>query len=225
MRNKLFSIFAGLALVALSASSALAGTGGGGADLGLHAARVSSGTVTNGRGSNTTAQVVWGTDDPATGAGHYGGIYGGIEDSGTIVGLWEQDFHAVTCDDGTTGSVGTSRIGDGSGTVTIAPNLQSAVVTGVLTIYTSVFDTCAGTEEVVATETGVPMRLDLAATGQPSNDVSSFHDLLAGVYNFHQSTHIISRQASGSALLDGKTYAFDAGLISGLRSNYHENSR
>jgi hypothetical protein len=216
MHSKLLSLGLGVGLVALSTSSVLA----------------AGGTVSNGSGSNAVAQVVWGTDDPATGAGHYGGISGDIEDWGTIVSLMEKDFHAVTCDNGTldpsddyTGSAGTARTGIGSGTVTIAPNLQSAVVTGVLTIDTSVFDTCAGTEEVVNTETGVSIRLDLAATGQPSNDVSSFHDLLAGVYNSHQITSSISRAATGTAFLGGQPYAFDAGLISHNRWNYHESSR
>ena len=54
MRNKLFSIVAGLALVALSASSALADTtGGGGADLGLDAVQVSAGTVISKTGEVT----------------------------------------------------------------------------------------------------------------------------------------------------------------------------
>ncbi len=46
MRNRLFSIVAGLALVALSASSTLAATdGGGGSDLGLDAVQITGGSV------------------------------------------------------------------------------------------------------------------------------------------------------------------------------------
>lgn len=217
MHSKLLSLGLGVGLVALSTSSVLA----------------AGGTVFNGRGSNAVAQVVWGTSDPVTSAGHYGGVYGDVESFGTIVGLWEEDTHASMCDPGTPGDPsddylamsGTRRTGDGAGTVAIAPDLKSAAVTGVLTITTFAFDECAGTWAVVATETGVPVRLDLTATGQPSNDVSSFHDLLAGVYNSHQITNSISRAATGTAFLGGRPYAFDAGLISHNRWNYHESSR
>src|SRR5450759_2169005 len=63
MHSKLLSLGLGVGLVALSTSSVLA----------------AGGTVFNGRGSNAVAQVVWGTSDPVTGAGHYGGVYGDVE--------------------------------------------------------------------------------------------------------------------------------------------------
>lgn len=53
MRNKLLSILAGLALVALSGSSALAATGGGGTDLGLDSVQISGGTVISKTGEVT----------------------------------------------------------------------------------------------------------------------------------------------------------------------------
>lgn len=191
------------------------------------------GSVFNGRGSNAVAQVVWGRSDPIAGVDDFGGVYGDIEDSGTLVGLWEQDDHAVTCDAGTPddrsddfqATRGTGRTGDGAGTVTIAPDLRSAVVTGVITITTYAFDGCAGTWDVTATKRGVPLRFDLVATGQPSVDSSSSRELVPGVYNTHQLTNSVSRAATGTASLGGRSLAFDAGLISRTRWSYHESSR
>jgi hypothetical protein len=217
MRSKPLSIGIGLALVAVSATGVLA-------------AGPASGTVFSGRGSNVIAQVVWGMSDPVTGEGRIGGLYGDIETFGTLVGLWEKDDHAITCDAGTPGDpsddysamAGTGRSGDGPGTVSVAADLRSAVVTGVLTIESYAFDQCAGTWTVTATETGVPMRLDLVATGRPSSDASSFHDLVPGVSNSIQVTSGISRSATGTASLGGLSLAFDAGLISRNRWTYHE---
>jgi hypothetical protein len=191
------------------------------------------GSVFNGRGANAVAQVVWGRSDPIAGVDHFGGVFGDIEDSGTLVGLWEKDDHVVTCDAGTPGdpsddfqaTQGTGRTGDGEGTVAIASDLRSAVVTGVITITTYAFDGCAGTWDVTATETGVPLRFELVATGQPSVDSSSSRELVPGVYNTHQLTIGVSRTATGTAALGGRPLAFDAGLISRNRWSYHESSR
>ncbi len=189
-----------------------------------------AGTVVNSTGSNTTAQVVWGTGDE-TGAGHYGGIYGDIESWGTLVGLWELDAVAVTCDAGTPdpsddyqGMAGSMRNGDAEGSVTVAPDLGSAVVTGVLTITTVIFDDCAGTYEVTGTATDVPVELDLVAIGKKTSEGDMTHDLLAGVYNFHMNMCSGSREAAGTALLGGEPYPYDSGLISRNRWSTHENS-
>lgn len=192
-----------------------------------------AGTVGNSSGSNTVAQVVWSESyDPATDEGRFGGIYGDIEDWGTVVGLWESDSRLVECDNGTTdpsddfmGMATTWRSGDGPGTVTIAPNLKGAVVTGVLTITTATTDPCAGTYTIVATETDVAMRLDLVATDQPAPWADRYHERLAAVYNSHQILRSMSRSATGTALLGGRSYAFDSGLISRNSWNSHENAR
>lgn len=225
MRTTFSGLGVGLVIALASASTALAaapaGSAGGGA------------VAFNGHDANAIAQVVWGTSDPVTGAGRTGGMYGDVESFGTIVGLWETDGHAAICDAGTPADPsddflamsGTGRSGDGQGTVAIASDLRSALVTGVMTITSYAFDECAGTWTVVATETGVPMRLDLVATGRPTTDSSSSHDLLPGVDNTHQITNGISRWATGTATLAGRPVAFDAGLLSRNRWSYHENVR
>jgi len=231
MRTKLpgLGLCLGVAIFLAGATGALAA----GPVAGPPALNTVGASVFNGRGANAVAQVVWGTSDPVTGEGHFGGVYGDVEAFGTYVGLWENDDHVVTCEAGTPGDPsddfqatrGTGRVGDGVGTVTIAPNLQSAVVTGDLTITSYAFDGCAGTWDVTATETGVPLRFGLVATGRPSNDSSFSRELLPGVYNTHQLTSGISRTATGTASLDGRQLAFDAGLISRNRWSYHESSR
>jgi len=192
------------------------------AGLSIAATPALAGTVTNSRGSNVVAQVVWGTGDE-NGGGHFGGIYGDIESWGAVVGLWEQDAQVVTCDNGTPGDptddfmgyVGMLRHGDGEGAVTVAANLQSARVTGVLTITTMNVDYCAGIyDDVILVEEDVPVLLELVATSKPMPSVDVYHERLASVYNFHQNTHMRSRYATGTAKLDGQDYAFDSGLIS-----------
>ena len=190
-------------------------------------------SVFNGHDANAVAQVVWGRSDPASGEDHFGGVYGDIETFGTFVGLWQDDEQVVTCDAGTPGDPsddfqatrGSGRTGDGLGTVTIAPNLQSAVVTGDITITSYVFDWCAGTWDVTDVETAVPLRIDLVAAGAPTIDSSTSRELLPGVYNSHQLTNGISRTAVGTASLAGRPLAFEAGLISRNRWSYHESSR
>ena len=188
-------------------------------------------SVTNSSGSNMTAQVAWGTGDE-TGAGHYGGIYGDMESGGTIVGLFEQDAIVVTCDNGTPGDltddfmgyVGTFRDGQGAGSVTIASNLQSASVTGLLALTTVQVNYCTGQFDVISTETDVPVVLELVAISQPMPSVDTYHELLASVYNMHQNIHVMSRYATGTAMLGGEPYAFDSGLISHNHWTDHQNS-
>ncbi len=168
-----------------------------------------------------TAQVVWGTGDE-NGGGHFGGIFGDIEDTGTVVGLWEQDAQAVTCDSGTPadtsddfpGYIGTFRNGYGGGTVTIARDLGTATGSGVITITTWYTNDCTGVWNELLVETDVAFTLDLQATSRATHDVSRSHDLLAGHYNAHANMHMTTRYASGSATLGGAPYAFDSGLIS-----------
>jgi len=189
--------------------------------------------VTNSSGSNMTAQVVWGTGDE-NGGGHFGGIYGDIETSGTSVGLWEQDAQVVSCDNGTPGDltddflgyVGTFRDGSGDGSVTIAPNLQTARLTGVLTLTTVNVDYCAGNYgEVISVETDVPVLLELVATSGPMPSFDTYHERLASVYNMHQNIHMMSRYATGTALLGGSPYEFDSGLISRNHWTDHSNTQ
>jgi hypothetical protein len=191
-----------------------------------------AGSVSNSSGSNMTAQVVWGTGDE-NGGGHFGGIYGGVESSGTYVGLWEQDAQVVPCDNGTPGDtsddfmgyVGIMTNGDGTGSVTISPNLQTARVTGVLTITTMGVDYCAGNYGVViATREDVPVSLDLRSTSNPMPWVDVSSDRLAHIYNMHQNVHGMSRDAAGTAMLGGEPYAFDSGLISHNHWTGHDNS-
>ncbi len=190
-----------------------------------------AGTVTNSSGSNMTAQVVWGTGDE-NGGGRYGGIYGDIENSGTIIGLWEQDAQVVPCTNGTpddptddfTGYVGTMRNGHGEGAVAVAANLRDARVTGTLTITTVKVDYCAGNYgEVTLLETDVPVLLELVAISGPMPSVDVNHDRLASVYNFHQNIHMMSRYATGTAMLGGAQYRFDSGLISHNHWTDHHN--
>ncbi len=182
-----------------------------------------AGSVSNSSGSNMTAQVVWGTGDE-NGGGHYGGIYGDIESWGTVVGLHEQDAQVVTCDNGTPGDpsddymgyVGTFRDGqdEGDGAATVAANLGGAQVTGHLTITTAEVNDCLGTYDVISTETGVAVLLDLLAISQPTPSVDVNSERLASVYNMHQNIHTMSRYATGTAMLGGAPYHFDSGLIS-----------
>jgi hypothetical protein len=196
------------------------------------AAPVAARSVSNASGGNSTAQVVWGTGDE-TGAGHYGGIYGDIEDFGAIVGLWESDLDWVTCDAGTPedpsddyeGYIGTWVSGDGSGTVTIARDLGSATVSGTITVYHGWQDDCAQTSGTTSMEEGVTLVLDLVATGRATSDRDRQHDLLAGIYNSHTSMKSTNRPATGTAFLGGEPYPFDSGLISRNRWTWHENSR
>jgi hypothetical protein len=190
-----------------------------------------AGTVTNSTGSNMTAQVVWGTGDES-GGGHYGGIYGDIESWGTIVGLWEQDAQVVTCDNGTPadpdddfmGYVGTLRFGEGGGDVSVAANLGTARVTGVLTITTVNVDYCAGIfDDVILVEADVPVLLELVATSRPMPSVNVYHERVASVYNYHQNSHMMSRYATGTALLGGAPFAFDSALISHNHWTDHSN--
>jgi hypothetical protein len=192
------------------------------AGLSIAATPALAGSVSNSSGSNETAQVVWGTGDE-NGGGHYGGIYGDIESRGTYVGLWEQDAQVVPCDNGTPdnpdddfmGYVGMLRNGDGEGEVTIAANLRTARVTGVLTITTVNVDYCAGIyDDVILVEENVPVLLELVATSKPMPSVDVYHERLASVYNYHQNNHMMSRYAAGTALLGGAPYQFDSGLIS-----------
>jgi len=191
-----------------------------------------AGSVSNNSGSNMTAQVVWGIGDE-NGGGHFGGIYGDIESSGTMIGLWEQDAQVVPCDNGTPGDpsddfmgyIGTMTNGDGTGSVTISPNLQAARVTGVLTITTMEVDYCAGNYGVVvATREEVPVSLELRSTGNPMPWVDVFSDRLAHIYNMHQNIHGMSRYAAGTAMLGGQPYPFDSGLISNNHWTDHYNS-
>jgi hypothetical protein len=180
-----------------------------------------AGSVSNSTGSNTTAQVVWGSGDE-TGAGHYGGIYGDVESHGTIVGLWENDVVVLTCDNGTPadpsddwqGFAGTMRNGFGEGTVSIAPNLGWASVSGLLRLETVIFNNCTNDYVTTNVETDVPVTLELVATTTSDNSFTKMHELLASQYNIHQNVHMVSRYATGTALLGGEPYAFDSGLIS-----------
>lgn len=191
------------------------------AGLSIVATPALAGTVTNSSGSNMTAQVVWGTGDE-NGGGRYGGIYGDIESWGTTIGLWEQDAQVIACNNGTPddptddfmGYVGTMRNGDGEGAVTVAANLKTARVAGVLTITTAEVDYCAGTYLVTSVEENVPVLLELVATSGPMPSVDVNHERLASVYNFHQNIHMMSRYATGTAMLGGAPYHFDSGLIS-----------
>jgi hypothetical protein len=105
------------------------------------------------------------------------------------------------------------RNGLGEGTVTIAPNLARASVSGVLRIETTVFDTCTNTY-VTTSESGVPMTLELVAISSADSSLSKMHELLASQYNYHQNMHMQTRYAAGTAFLGGQPYAFDSGLIS-----------
>ena len=192
------------------------------ASLSIAAAPALAGTVMNSRGSNVTAQVVWGTGDES-GGGRYGGIYGDIESWGTTVGLWEQDAEVIPCNNGTPddptddfmGYVGTMRNGDGEGAVTVAANLKTARVASVLTITTVNVDYCAGNYgEVILVETDVPVLLELVAISGPMPSVDVNHERLASVYNSHQNIHMMSRYATGTAMLGDAPYHFDSGLVS-----------
>ncbi len=184
-----------------------------------------AGSVTNNHGSNAVAQVVWSESyDPITDVGHYGGLYGDVEEWGTILGLWEVDDQAITCADGSAGKSSTWTNGDGPGQVTIAPDLSRAAVSGVLTITTSTYDSCTDTYQTVATITGVTMRLELVATTRLSKDLWKFHDLVPGEYNFKSTARTKSRDATGTALLGGEPYDYDAGLISSNSWREHTGS-
>ena len=156
--------------------------------------------------------------------GRFGGIAGDIEDQGTIVTLWDVDNHAITCADGTPGIAATWRDGFGPGTVTTAPNLGSAVVTGVLTITTVTYDDCTNIYTQVSEETGVTVRLDLVATTRASTEPWKYHDLVRGEYNAHGNARSTSREATGTALLGGLPYHYDSGLISRNSWSDHYNS-
>jgi len=182
-------------------------------------------TVSNSHTSNTVGQVVWSDSyDPVTDIGRYGGIAGDIEAWGSIVTLWEADNRAITCADGTPGIAATWRNGDGPGTVTISKNLGTAVVAGVLTITTSTFDYCTNSYAWLSDETDVTVRLDLGATTKASSDVWKYQDLVPGEYNFHGLGRSTSREATGTALLGGQPYHYDAGLISHNTMSDHQNS-
>jgi hypothetical protein len=182
-------------------------------------------SVSNSHGSNLVAQVVWSESyDGTTDIGRFGGIAGDIEDQGTIVSLWDVDNQAITCEDSTAGIAATYRVGDGPGTVTIAPNLGRAVVTGVLTITTATYDDCTDTYTKVAEETGVTVRLDLVATSKASSGPWKYHDLVPGEYNAHGDANSRSREATGTALLGGLPYHFDVGLISHNTWSDHQNT-
>jgi hypothetical protein len=95
MRNKLFSIVAGLALVSLSASSALADTtGGGGAELGLDAVQISGGTVISKTGEVTlTGSISCSQDVEAYVSAELTQVVGRFH---TISG-WGGTLNPVTC--------------------------------------------------------------------------------------------------------------------------------
>jgi hypothetical protein len=182
-------------------------------------------SVSNSHGSNIVAQVVWSESyDVTTDIGRFGGIAGDIEDQGAIVSLWDVDNRAISCADGTQGIAATYRDGDGPGTVTIASNLGSAVVAGVLTITTATYDYCTNTYTKVSEETGVTVRLELVATTKAAAEPWKYHDLVRGEYNAHGNVRSTSREATGTALLGGLPYHYDFGLISHNTWSDHYNS-
>jgi hypothetical protein len=193
-----------------------------------------AGYVENHRGSNLVAQVVWGTGDPETGIGTFGGIAAVVEEYGTSIFLWEDIATPITCDAGTPEDPTddyqalshTFRTGEGPATVVIARNLGSAVAEGtLLEASTWQVDDCTGEQTLIASEQDVPVSLSLVATGRPEPWADQFHDKLAGELNVVEITRSMSRAADGTVSLAGEPQAFDAGLISRNSWNGHFGAR
>ena len=200
----------------------------------LMAGPASAGYVDNQRGSNLVAQVVWGSGDPETGAGTYGGIAASIDEYGSSVHLWEESAVEITCDSGTPGDpsddyaarTGTMRTGQGPATVSIASNLRSASAEGVLSqIETWQFNDCTGEYVFVGSEQDVSVSLSLVAVGRPEPWADQYHENIAGEFNMVQITRSMSRVADGTVMLGGDAHAFDAGLISRNGWNGHLSAR
>ena len=181
------------------------------------AAPASAGANTyNGSGSALTAQGFWSSD--AGGAWTYGSLYAwqATGSASTYLDFFEEGGQYVDCtpDDDTDefyGFQGQYRYGYGEGTLTMGQGLSQAHASGVLEIGTVTVDDCVGLYDE-SWASGVPVSLDLVATGPKVMERGTSSFKIPGEYNGHSSYSTTSRSAAGTASIDGSEIAVEGGI-------------
>lgn len=165
-------------------------------------------------GRAIVAQAGWGSVDPETFTGDWGLVAAFDQDGMTGIMLHEEDSVAITCADGSPGSQGTFRHGQGSADVlSIAPNLGFAVASGTLFVVSGTFNSCTQSFEITD-EATVTIALALTASGRRDVSVDRYTDAVHGEYRFTSRNRTASRPATGSLTIDGTPVDFATALIS-----------
>jgi len=181
------------------------------------AAPASAGANTyNASGSALTAQASWSSD--AGGAWTFGSLYAwqATGSSSTYLELFEESGEYVDCTpaddtDEFYGFQGQYRYGYGEGTLTMGQGLSQAHASGVLEIGTVTVDDCVGQYDE-SWAGGVPVSLDLVATGPKVMERGTSSFKIPGEYNGHSSYSTTSRIAAGTATIDGSGIAVEGGI-------------
>ena len=209
-------------LVSAAAAIAIAASSGSAA---VHAAEVS-----NSRGSSVAAQAVWGSGDPETGIGDWGGIGVIVQDGDAQLFLWEEETVLVSCGGDTTdpaddyeGRSSTFRSGYGAATdVSIDRSLRRAVASGAMTVESGTYDACTQVWTLTGVEPGVAVELDLVATGQPDVWSDRYVEHIPAEYRFQQQFRHFGYAADGTVTLGGDAVPFEHAMISRFSWNGHE---
>lgn len=171
-------------------------------------------SVGHSAGRAIVAQAAWGSVDPETFTGDWGLVAAFDQGDLTGITLHEEDSVAITCADGSPGSQGTFRHGQGAADeLTISPNLGSAAASGTLFVVSVSFNTCTQSFEATDEET-VAVELVLAASGRRETTVDRYVEAVPGEYRFTSANRTASRPAAGSLTIDGTPVAFATALIS-----------
>jgi hypothetical protein len=181
------------------------------------AAPASAGANTyNSSGSALTAQGYWSSE--AEGGWTFGSLYAWQEtgSTSTYLDFFEESGEYVDCTpaddtDEFYGFQGQYRYGYGEGTLTMAQGLSQAHASGVLEIGTVTVDDCAGQYDE-SWASGVPVSLDLVATGPKVMERGTSSFKIPGDYNGHSSYSTTSRIAAGTASIDGSEIAVEGGI-------------
>jgi hypothetical protein len=182
------------------------------------AAPASAGANTyNSSGSALTAQGSWFSD--AGGAWTSGSLYAWQEtgSSSTYLEFFEETGQYVDCTpaddtDEFYGFQGQYRYGYGEGTLTMGQGLSQAHASGVLDIGSVTVDDCVGLYDE-SWAGGVPVSLDLVATGPKTMERGTSSFKVPSEYNGHSSYSTTFRAAAGSATIgDEPDFAVDGGI-------------
>lgn len=182
------------------------------------AAPASAGPNTyNSSGSAVTAQGSWSSE--AGGAWTYGSLYAWQEtgSASTYLDFFEESGEYVDCTpaddtDEFYGFQGQYRYGYGEGTLTMGKGLSQAHASGVLEIGTATVDDCIGLFDE-SWAGGVPVSLDLVATGPKTMERGTSSFKIPSEHNSHSSYSTTFRAAAGSATIgDGPDFAVEGGI-------------
>ena len=181
------------------------------------AAPASAGANTyNASGSALTAQGYWSSKSDEGWA--FGSLYAWQESgsTSTYLDFFEESGQYVDCTptdetDESYGFQGRYRYGYGDGTLTMGKGMSQAQASGVLEIGTVTVDDCAGIYDE-SWASGVPVSLDLVATGSKIMERGTWSFKIPSEFNSHSSYSTTYRSAAGTTTIDGTEIAVDGGI-------------